>query len=500
MPLRPAAPRPRAAPLAWAALLLAAAAAATLPPASAAGPEWRIQAPEFIENESYLANGSIVVAQGGVLTCRNAAVLFNLNVSGELKLEVLAGGSLSLDNCTLRASDAARALGLHWNFLVSGHLDARLADISDMRGDAGLGGLEANVGDVLIEDSRIHHNRYYGIMLKAGVATIRNTTFDSNVVGVFVTPGASPYLENVTVTNSTSFGLKVNDASPVVRNLTVSGGTGFGVGAVGAILDIVGCRVSGVEVGVDAVLGTTGRVEGCEFLTVATAVRASNSPLRVEGCTIFGSGIGVNATSSAVVVHGNTFDQVALGVRAAGSAAGPDVGEGTQNTFTGSGVGFVIYVPNFFLEGNTYGQGMTGARVFHTLTLEVVTKAGAPVQRASVQITTADGSPAFSGFTNDTGAVEATLEHFRDLSNGSRQNVTPHHVRIETPGLVTETTLNATSDRTERITLADAAPATPLGVSREALILIALVLGAVGAGTLYRMRARRKASGVTLPV
>lgn len=474
------------------ALAFASALAVAWPSAVAAAPEWRIESAETIENTTYLAQGPIVVAQGGQLTIRNATLAFNQTIEGGLKLDILAGGSVIIFNSTLRSSDEARALGLHWNFLVAGHLEAHGADISDLRGDPGEGGIVASSGDVLIEDSSIHNNRYYGIMLRSGTATVRNTTFDGNAVAVFVTPGASPRLDGLFIRNSTTFGLKVSDATPVVRNLTVEGTQGTGVGWNGGVLDLQGCRISGMDIGLDLVGGTTGSVEFCEFLSLGTGVRAQGAPVLVADSTFLSVGTGVNATSSAVVVTRNAFADVGVGVRVSGVQAVGSVGEGTSNNFTGNGVGFEVYVPSFFLEGNTYGPLMTGSRVFHNMELQIMEEGGAPAVRAKVEIHAADGSAAFTGLTDDQGAVQVVLEEFREHPNGTRQNMTPHSVRIETGGRVTVTQLNATSDRTEQITLAKTPAATLGGVSREGLLLIGLLIAGVAAAGAVGMAVRRR--------
>jgi hypothetical protein len=461
-------------------------------PGAAAASEKTINAPMTIENTTYGTDEHLVVAQGGVLTIRNATVLFNLTANGGLRLEVLPGGSLTIENSTLRPSDNATAAGWHWNFLVAGHLEVRHADISNLRGDPGLGGIEATGSDILIEDSYIHHNSYYGIMFHSGSATVRNTTFDANTVAVFVTPGASPTLEGLVIRNSTSFGLKINDAAPVVRNLTVTGSTSFSVGGVSATFDIVGCHLSGGDIAVDAVEGSTGRIEDCEFLTVATAVRVRDSPLRVAGSTFFSNGLGVNATSSAVDVENNSFIDVAVGVRAVESPAGVDIGQAAGNNFAGTGTGFEIYVPNFFLSDNTYGPQITGARVFHTMAILVVDKASQPVLHASVQLKASNDSVVKSGVTNDTGVFEVVLEEYRELPNGTRLNLTPYEVRIDAKGAVTFTELNATSERTERIMLQDPPAPTVLGITREGLLVLAAGLAAVAGAGAYGLRARRK--------
>lgn len=465
------------------------------PPAAAAGPEWRIDTPQTLDNQTYLADGPITIGQGGVLTVRHSTILFNLTAEGSLALTVHAGGSLILEDAALRSG----VEGWHYNFLVSGHLEARRADISDLRGDAGLGGLEIDGGNAVIEDSSIHHNRYYGLFLRSGAPVIRRTTFDANVVAISVLPGASPVLEDLVIRNSTSIGLKIDDASPVVRNLTVTGSSNFAVGARSAVLDIVGCRLSGGVVGLDAVNGTTGRVQGCEFLSLGTGVRAQDSPLAVSNSTFFSDGIGVNATRSAVEVASNEFTDVGVGVRVQEPVAGVLGGAAVDNQFAGIGTGIELYASNFFLSDNTYGPLMTGTRVFHAVQLLIIDKAGAPVARARVNITAANGALVFAGLTNDTGAVTATLEEFREFGNGTRLNLTPHGVRIESPGLVTETTVNATADKTERITLAEPPAATTvLGVSREALLLVAAVLGAAALVAGLSLRARRRRQSADL--
>ncbi len=474
---------------AWAAAALALPLwlALAMPQGGAAATEWRIDTPYLLENRTYLAEGPITVAQGGVLSVRNSTILFNLSAEGSITLTVHAGGSLILEDAVLRSNVA----GLHYNFLVSGRLEARRADIADLRGDAGLGGLEIQGGDALIEDSLTHDNRYYGLFLRSGSPVVRRTTFDSNVVAVSVLPGASPTLEDVLIRNATNFGLKVADAAPVVRNLTVLDSSGFGVGAVGAVLDIVGCRIAGGQVGLDAAQGTTGRVEGCEFLALGTGLRAIDSPVMVSNSTFFGSSLGVNATRSAVELLGNRFTDNALGIRVQDAPSGSAVGEAVGNAFAGSGLGIELHVPDFFLENNSYDARMTGTRVFHEVAVLIVDPSGAPVRLARVNITAADGALVFSGLTNATGEAEATLEEFREYGNGTRLNLTPHKVRIEGLGIVTETTLNATRDKVEKITLGGAPQGGAGGVSREALILLgALFAVAAGAGA-FGLRARK---------
>jgi hypothetical protein len=471
-------------------LVLVALAAA---PAAAAAPAWVIDTPQSIPNETRTLNTSIIIQTGGTLTIDNATVLFDLPKEGALNITVEPGGSLVVVNSTLRASDAARAQLWHWNFLMSGHLELRGADVSDLRGDVGLGGLEIDGSDALIEDSSIHNNRYYGLFLKSGAPVVRRTHFDFNVVAVFVLPGASPVLEDLVIANSTSFGLKVNDGSPVVRNITVTGSSNFAIGAMGSILDIVGCHISGALVGIDAAHGTTGRVNGCEFLSVGTGVRAQDSPVAVVNSTFFTAGVGVNATHSAVQVTDDQFLNVDIGVLVREAPDGIQGGSATFNNFSGGAVGLEIHTPNFYASDNTYSPSITSTRVFHEVTLVVVNKAGDPVLRAQVNITDAVGARVFTGITNDTGAVVAVLEEYRQYGNGTRLNLTPHAVAIDRAGTTTYTTVNATSDHAEQIALVDAPQQAGVAVTREALLLIAAVFGGAAAAGALGMRARRRA-------
>jgi hypothetical protein len=133
---------------------------------------------------------------------------------------------------------------------------------------------------------------------------------------------------------------------------------------------------------------------------------------------------------------------------------------------------------------------MTGTRVFHTVTLEVLSAAGSPAVRASVEVSSADGVRVFGGLTDDEGKVTVALEQYREYGNGTRQNMTPHGVRIVTPGLTTETFVNATADKTERITLVPPPTGQVFGVTREAVVLIAAVLGLSGAAGALAVRRR----------
>jgi len=475
---------------AWIAALLALplSLSLALPPGAAAATEWRVVSPYLLLDETYVAEGPITVAQGGVLTVRNSTILFNLAGEGSITLTVHAGGSLILEDAVLRSN----VPGLHYNFLVSGHLEARRADISGLRGDAGLGGLEIDGSEALIEDSQIHDNKYYGLFLRSGAPVVRRTAFDANVVAVSVLPGASPVLEDLVIRNSTGFGLKVADASPVVRNLTVLGSSNFAVGAVGSVLDIVGCRIAGGLIGLDAAQGTTGSVEGCEFLSLGTGVRAQDSPVQVANSTFFGSSAGVNATRSAVELTGNQFTDNSVGIRVQDAGPGVLGGEAVGNAFVGTGLAIELHVSNFFLENNSYDARMTGTRVFHEVALLIVDEGGAAVRGALVDITAADAVAVFRGLTNETGVVVATLEEFREFGNGTRQNLTPHGVRIESRGIVTETALNATSDKVEKITLGGARAQGPVGVTREALLLIGAAFALAAAAGALGLRARKR--------
>ena len=494
---RPVPSRPASSPsqrLAAAAVFLVVGAALgplLAPAASAAAVEPPpIQDAQFIENETRTIDAPIVVGLGGVLTVRNAALHFNLTQDGGLRLEVLAGGALLLDNVTLRPADNSSSY--YWNFLVAGRLEAHKANIFHLRGDAGLGGLELTGSDILIEDSWIHDNRYFGVMVHSGAPLIRNTTVETNTVGIFATPSSSPRLENVTIRHSSSFGLKMNDATPVVRNLTVQATGGTGVGAAGSTLDIDGCRVEGTATGVEAVLGSTGGISHCQFLGVGTALHADTSPVRMSGCTVLSASVGVNATSASVVVEDNSFVDVSVGVRTAGDQQPGDPGQGISNSFQGTGVGYEIFVPSFYLEGNTYAPAMIGARIFHTLTLVVVNSTGVPAARAHVSISDALGASVFTGVADQDGNVTAELEEYRILSDGTRVNMTPHSVRFETGALVQNATINATSDRAERFQLASSAPPTPLGVSREGLLFIAAAFAFAALAGALSIRIRRR--------
>jgi len=467
------------------------------PGASASPGDWTVTGVESLADTTYLANGSIVVEAGGVLTVTNATIEFNLTVEGGYNITVQPGGRLVLDRATVRSAVDGR----HYNFLVSGRLEVHGSDISDMRGDAGLGGLEITGGDALIEDSSIHHNRYFGLFLRSGSPVVRRTTFESNVVAISILPGATPTLEDLVIRNSTSFGIKVSNANPVIRNLTVTGSSNFAVGAIGGRLDIQGCRIVGGFVGIDAVQATTGRIEACDILQVGTALRAQDSPVELRNSTIFSAQVGVNATRSAVEVAGNRFTDVGVGVRVAGPISGGSGvfgGEAVHNEFNGSGTALEIHRSSFFVENNTYGPLLTSYRLFHDVTLEIVDRAGLPVARAGVTIKAADGTTVFTGVTDNDGKVTASLEEYRESADGTKVMMTPHQIEILRGSELTTSEVNATADTTLKIELKDpASPTTPLGVTREGLLLfgaVFLVLAFVSALSV-RVRSRRRTKG-----
>jgi hypothetical protein len=487
---RGAPPRRRGLPLA-----LGLAALALLPPLLVAGPaaavDYTVDSVASISDTTREQAGSIIVLAGGQLTIRNATVSFQMAQEGGSSLRVDAGGTLILEDCHLQSGTP----GLHWNFLVSGRLEMRGCQVSDLRGDSGLGGIEVTGGNALIEDSAIRSSKYYGLFLRSGSPTIRRTTLEGQVVGISVLPGASPTLEDVVIRNSTSIGLKVADAEPVVRNLTVLGSSNFAVGAIGATLDIRGCVISGGAVGIDAVDNTHGTVDGCQVSDVGTGVRAQAAPLVITNSTFASVGTGVNASQSAVEVRGSTFSGFGVGVRAIGPVAGVFGGSATDNDFCGPGIAFESHSQTFFVGDNRFCPGVTSLRLFHTVTLEVRGPDDSPAAAALIEITDADGAAVFAGATDVDGTVSASLEEYRVLPTGERHNATPHRVRIDYRAQVTVTTVNATSDDTIRITLAPKDPDPPLAITREGLLLVGAVfavLAAVSASVVWRASKRRE--------
>jgi hypothetical protein len=179
-----------------------------------------------------------------------------------------------------------------------------------------------------------------------------------------------------------------------------------------------------------------------------------------------------------------------------GPVEGPVGGEALNNRFDGDGVAFEVYVSSFFVQDNTYAPNITALRVFRYIGLVVVDKAGAPVPQARVNVTDLMGTRVFTGVTNETGAVVATLEQYRQFPNGTLQNLTPHAVTITRQDQVTETTVNATADRVIQITLEQPAPpTTEIGVSREGLLFIGIAVAAIAAFSWAgaRSNARRRA-------
>ena len=468
-----------------------------LPPASSveAG-DWVIYGTHTLEDTTRVQAGAVVVMAGAVLTVRNATLEFDLSQEGGYALDVRAGGTLRMENCSVRSGTE----GLHYNFLVAGRLEVRGCDISDIRGDSGLGGLEITGGDALIEDTTFHHNKYYGLFVRSGSPTIRRTTFDTQPVGISVLPGATPMIEDVVIRNASRIGLKVADAAPVVRNLTVLGSANFAVGAIGSTLDVAGCRLSGGFVGIDAVHSTAGRVEGCEFLDLGTGVRAEESPVVVSNSTFVSVSAGVNATRSAVEVLGSSFSAFGVGVRAVGEAGGVYGGSATGNSFCGSGTAFETHTTSFYIGDNTFCTDVTSLRAFHWVTLEVRAPDSSPASGATVQLTDVDGAWASTGVTDADGKVSALLEEYRLLPGGARHNVTPHTVRIDYGGQITVTQVNATPDAAVQITLAPEDPPPSVAITREGLLFVGAVLAAVAGMSGYvawraGVRRRERASG-----
>lgn len=480
---------PKRATIAVLALALAAVVLPAVPVAAA--DDWVVYGTESLKDQTVFQSGAIVVKPGGVLVVDNATIAFNLTQEGGFALQVEAGGSLVMQDCVVRSG----APGLHFNFLVSGHLEVRRCEISDVRGDAGLGGIEVTGGDVLIEDSKVLNSKYYGLFIRSGSPTVRRTTFDTQAVAISVLPGATPSIEDVVIRNATSIGLKVADASPTVRNLTVLGSTNFAIGAIGSTLDIEGCRVSGGFVGVDAVESTGGNVDGCQFSDVGTGVRAQDSPLVVTNSTFVSVSLGVNATRSPVEVKDSNFTAFGVGVRVSGAGSEVYGGLATGNSFCGSGVAFETHTSSFFIADNTYCPATTSLRAFHFVTLEVRAPDDSPAGAAILEITDGDGDLVFKGATDVDGKVTAPLEEFRTLPSGERHNLTPHGVRIDFRGQVTVTTVNATSETTIQITLAPEEPPAPLPLTREGLYIMAAVfaLAAVASALIaWRSSARRR--------
>jgi hypothetical protein len=462
------------------------------PPAAALNPgDWFVTGIQSVEDQTKVMNGSILVMAGAVLTVRNATIEFTLPIEGLYNITVHAGGTLIMEQCTVRSA----VEGLHYNFLVSGRLEVRGCDISGLRGDSTLGGLEINSNQYTIENSTFHHNEYFGLVIRSGSGTVGNTTFDHHTVAIFVTPGATPLIENVTITNSTSFGIKISESSPTVRNLTVFNSPNFAVGATGGVLNIVGCRIVGGVVGIDMVAGGSGRVEDCQVIDAGTGVRVMDASLTISNLSVFGGALGVNSTRSAVEVTGSSFAATAVGLKATGPIEGVFGGSATGNSFEGSGLAFELYIPSFFAENNTYGPQVTHVRLFHRVALQILDPDGARAASAIVTVRAADGSESFFGVTDALGEVTSIFEEYRVLPNGTRQNMTPHGAVINYNGQLTTTTFNATKDDTIQIKLAAKVPETPVGISRDALFLLgALLAFAAGAGALAMVLRRLKAA------
>ncbi len=460
--------------------------------------DWVIDGTLVLENTTREQAGAVVVRAGAVLTIRNATLAFNLSREGGYALTVQPGGTLRMENCSVHSLTE----GLHYNFLVEGRLEMRGCDVRDIRGDSGLGGIEITGGDVLIEDSTLHHNKYYGVFIRSGSPVIRNTTFDTQAVAISVLPGASATIEDVVIRNSTRIGLKVADAAPVVRNLTVLGSSNFAVGAIGSTLDVVGCRISGGLVGIDAVQSTTGRVEGCEFLDLSTGVRALESSLTVNNGTFVSVATGVNGTRSVVEVMNSSFSALGVGVRVVGPVDGVYGGQATDNSFCGPGTAFEVHTSSFYIGDNSFCPDVTSLRVFHRVTLDVREPDDRPAAVAIVDLTDADGNPVFTGATDVDGTVTASLEEYRLVPGGERHNVTPHAVRINHRGQLTVTTINATAETTVQITLAPEDPTLPAPLRREGLLFMGGVFAvAAGVGVLVVRRAatRRKEEARSRP-
>jgi len=454
--------------------LLLPALALVVPAAQAANPgDWVVAGSQTLDNGTRFMNGSIIVPAGAVLTVRNSTIAFDLPSEGKYNITVEEGGSLRLEDSTVRSN----VTGMHYNFVAAGHLEVRRTDISDMRGDVGLGGLESSTGNMIMEDSVIHHNRYYGLFLRAGSAVVRRTVFESNVVAVTVLPGATPTLEDLIIRNSTGFGLKVSSASPSVRNLTVTGSSSFAVGVISSNFSIAGCHIVGGTVGIDLVLGSSGGITGCEILNTGTGVRAQDSSFSVVDTSFSANGVGINSTRSRLEITGNRFVDAVVGVRVRGPVEGAVGGSAETNSFRGTGTAFEVYLATFFVQGNTYEPGITSLRVFHDITLVVVDKAGKPVAQAHVNFTALGGARVFTGVTNETGVAVATVEDYREFGNGTRTNFTPHEVTITRGDQLTETTVNATADRIIQVTLANPdPPTTNLGIPRDALVIIGIAV------------------------
>lgn len=458
-------------------------------PAAAAAGDWVVYGADSLVNETRLQEGAVVVKTGGVLTVSNATLEFNLTQEGGFALQVEAGASLIMQDCTVRSAVA----GLHYNFLVSGHLEMRHCTVSDVRGDSGLGGIEVTGGDALIEDSRVVNSKYYGLFIRSGSPTVRRTTFETQAVGISVLPGATPTIEDVVIRNSTSIGFKVADAAPVVRNLTVLGSSNFGIGSIGSTLDIQGCRVSGGTVGLDAVESTTGTLDSCQFSDVGTGVRAQDSPLLVANSTFVTVDTGVNATRSSVEVRGSSFTGFKVGVLAAGPLGEVYGGSATDNSFCGAGTAFQTQTSSFFIGDNTFCPDVTSVRAFHWVTLEVHAPDDTPAVEAIVELTDADGQAVFKGATDVDGTVSASLEEYRVLPNGTRHDTTPHGVRITFQSQVTVTEVNATSETTILITLAHEDPAPSFPITREGLFFMGAVFAvAAVASALVAWRGARR--------
>jgi len=184
------------------------------PPAAALNPgDWFVTGIQSVEDQTKVMNGSILVMAGAVLTVRNATIEFTLPIEGLYNITVHAGGTLIMERCTVRSA----VEGLHYNFFVSGRLEVRNCDISGLRGDATLGGLDINSNQYTIENSTFHHNEYFGLVIRSGSGTVRNTTFDHHTVAIFVTRSMESQMMGQ------SFPMNVNEwvIAPLFMNMSV---------------------------------------------------------------------------------------------------------------------------------------------------------------------------------------------------------------------------------------------------------------------------------------
>jgi len=359
-----------------------------------------------IEDMNFTHNGSIVIKSGGTLILRNVEMyILHVPIQGlyyyRSKVLVEGGGRLEMYNSRIASVPGAERDDMIF-VNIEGEAKIEDSEFFHLGADHRVGhisevpsGIQIYSDDVLIQRTKIHHNRGQGIYMEDCSPTIVDCLIYNNEGVGILAHGSGPVVDGALILENEFGGIELYDHTTSVasiKNCEIRSCGGSGVSSWRSKVSVEDCRIE--DVGSD----------GIDIFDIDA------SSMKIRGNTIKGISRGVTLYAvSSFSVESNIFENNNVHIHLQsgnGTTRGNSYGSASQYVFNISGTDVTIF--DGPIDYKRYEVKDSSGDIKIKRPLDVILKDGngIPIPDALIEVTNGTGAIVFSGRSVSNGTLQ----------------------------------------------------------------------------------------------